>query len=100
MKCGCLDPPEMANRPAKSSVFLLAVIDASRAERNLKEDRILLQSPFGTINLEPLAGFSPVGLNISHVIGSEAPNDSHQSGIGSKKPPIVQPCCVDSGGED
>jgi hypothetical protein len=52
---------EMANRPPKVSVSLLAIIDASRADRKPKDDKIPLESPFGTLYLKRPADFSPAG---------------------------------------
>ncbi len=52
---------ELLTPRPKTSVSLLAVIDASRAHRKPKEDSIPLQSAFGTFYLKKPAEFSPAG---------------------------------------
>ena len=51
---------ELANRPSKAIVSLVAVIDASRADWTITNDQFPLQSPYGTLYLKAPADFSPV----------------------------------------
>ena len=61
---------ELPGRPPKAFVSLLAIIDASRADRKAKDDtNILLNSPSGTFYLKRPAEFSPTGeLNDRHPV--------------------------------
>lgn len=52
---------ELTTWPPKASVSLLAIIDASRADRKAKDDKIPLDSPFGTLYLKRPADYSPAG---------------------------------------
>ena len=52
---------ELPNRPPRASVSLLAIIDASRAHRKRKPDKLPLDSPLGTLYLKQPAHYSPTG---------------------------------------
>jgi len=52
---------ELPALPPRASVFLLAVIDAARADRKAEDDKIPLHSPCGTLYLLPPAEYSPAG---------------------------------------
>jgi hypothetical protein len=52
---------ELPTRPPKASVSLLAIIDASRADRKAKDDKIPLDFPLGTLYLKRPADHSPAG---------------------------------------
>lgn len=52
---------ELPSRPPRASVYLLAVIDAARADRKAEDDKIPIHSQFGTHYLRPPAEYAPAG---------------------------------------